>query len=55
MTTKARSIIERVERELRAIERTTGVSGVATEAWADQLKLALEFEDMAGEAKAVVR
>jgi hypothetical protein len=50
MTSKARKLIERVLRELRAVQRFEGVSGVATEAWADQLQLALEFEDMVGEA-----
>ena len=43
-------IIERVIRELRYIETTTGVSGVACALWADELQIAL---DMMGEAESV--
>lgn len=54
MTSKALKIINHVIRELRATPQTSGVSGVATEYWADQLELAIELDE-AGEAKAAVR
>ena len=47
---RALKIIERVIRELRGTAETSGVSGVATALWADELEIAL---DMIGEAESV--
>lgn len=52
MTTKARKIIERVIRELGEIKTSSGVSGVATALWADELQIALDMDE-AGEAESV--
>jgi hypothetical protein len=44
MTSNARKIIERVIGQMRLVDKYSGVSGVATQQWADDLQAALDGE-----------